>query len=107
MLKTFGKSAADLDTFYVLANYKSDFPRLYDRSAAALFLIARLKTPWKLMKVAGILPNFVLDAAYRNLARNRYRIFGRYDRCMIPSAEFASRFMDSRTHPDDGGDPKG
>jgi predicted DCC family thiol-disulfide oxidoreductase YuxK len=104
VLKKFGKNPDDLDTFYVLADYKSDAPRLYDRSRAALFVLNRLQTPWKLLKVAELLPNFVLDLFYRLLARNRYRIFGRSDQCLLPNAEYANRFMETRTHSD--GEPR-
>lgn len=104
LLEKFGKNPDDLDTFYVLADYKSDTPRLYDRSGAALFVLDRLQTPWKLLlKVAELLPTCVLDLFYRIIARNRYRIFGRSDRCLLPNAEYANRFMETRTHHEDQG----
>jgi predicted DCC family thiol-disulfide oxidoreductase YuxK len=96
LLKQLGRNPEDLDTFYVLADYKSTMPRLYDRSRAGLFVLQRLNTPWRVLRFAGILPTVVLDVFYRLLARNRYRIFGRFDQCQIPSPEHAGRFIEDR-----------
>ncbi len=40
-----------------------------------------------------VLPHAMRDPAYRFLARNRYRVFGRHDRCMIPTPQQATRFL--------------
>jgi predicted DCC family thiol-disulfide oxidoreductase YuxK len=41
-----------------------------------------------------IVPNALLNLGYGLIARNRYRVFGRYERCLAPSAEFRKRFID-------------
>src|SRR5438477_180936 len=83
-----------LDTIYVLADYKSQSPRVLSRARAALFVVGELETPWRLLKVFGALPTVVLDAIYSLLARNRYRLFGKYKTCLIPNTDYASRFPD-------------
>jgi predicted DCC family thiol-disulfide oxidoreductase YuxK len=94
LLTRFGKNPDVLDTIYVLVDYRATSPRILARSRAALFVIARLDSPWRFLKIFEVLPTFILDAGYSLIARYRYRFFGRYDRCLMPSAEFASRFID-------------
>ncbi|GFE79412.1 membrane protein [Steroidobacter agaridevorans] len=38
-------------------------------------------------------PRFLRDALYRATARNRYKLFGRHDVCIVPSAQTADRFL--------------
>jgi predicted DCC family thiol-disulfide oxidoreductase YuxK len=39
-------------------------------------------------------PRFLRDWAYDGFARIRYRVFGRYDSCPIPTPEQRARFID-------------
>jgi predicted DCC family thiol-disulfide oxidoreductase YuxK len=94
LLSRFGRNPDVLDTIYVLVDYKTESPRILTRSSAALFVLARLDSPWRFLKIFEVLPTFILDAGYSLIARYRYRFFGRYDGCLMPSAEFASRFID-------------
>ena len=69
--------------------------RVFVRSAAALRVAAYLGGPWKLLCGASIVPAPIRDFCYDLIARYRYRIFGKYDSCMIPSAATRARFIDS------------
>lgn len=69
--------------------------RVFVRSAAALRVAAYLGGPWKLLCGASIVPAPIRDFCYDMIARYRYRIFGKYDSCMIPSAATRARFIDS------------
>ena len=51
--------------------------------------------PWKLLKVARIMPAPLRDWLYDRFAGIRYRVFGRYDSCPLPPAEVRARFLDS------------
>jgi predicted DCC family thiol-disulfide oxidoreductase YuxK len=90
----------DLDTFYIVLNYDAaEQPRgnetVLARSDAVLFLLENLDGFWR--ATAGIfrwLPPVLRDFAYRMIARHRYRIFGRYDTCPVPSEQTRSRFLD-------------
>jgi predicted DCC family thiol-disulfide oxidoreductase YuxK len=89
----------DLDTFYIVFNYgteNEDPPEsLLACSDAALFLLNNLGGVWRVMAwIAHLLPHGLRDWLYSLIARNRYRIFGRYDTCPVPSAETRSRFLD-------------
>ena len=49
--------------------------------------------PWRGLAVLRFLPRFLKDPAYMAIARNRYGLFGRYDRCMIPDDAVRARFV--------------
>jgi predicted DCC family thiol-disulfide oxidoreductase YuxK len=50
--------------------------------------------PWiVLAAIVGLVPHFARDPAYRWIARNRYRFFGRHDVCMLPSESSADSFL--------------
>lgn len=68
--------------------------RTYTQSDAALGILRRLGGGWGLMAaVLRVLPRFVRDAAYRLVARNRYRWFGQQDACWLPTPELKARFL--------------
>ena len=68
--------------------------RVSVRSAGALRLARYLGGPWHLARAVAIVPRFLRDWAYDGFARVRYRVFGRYDSCPIPSPEQRARFID-------------
>jgi predicted DCC family thiol-disulfide oxidoreductase YuxK len=89
-----GARPDELTTFYVVADYETAAPRVFMRSNAALFVAAELGWPWKAARWMRLLPTGIRDRAYDVVARNRYRLFGRFDRCPTPSPEFRDRFID-------------
>jgi predicted DCC family thiol-disulfide oxidoreductase YuxK len=89
-----GRSLTDLDTMIVVANYRSDTPRLLSRARAAPYIARRLGFPWRLASAAAILPDALLNPLYDFVARRRYRWFGRSDACLLPRAEHRARFID-------------
>ncbi len=94
LVKRFGREPDDLDTFYVVTNYRSGSPELLSKAEAALFIIKAVGAPWSWLGVFGILPKGVLDWSYDVIARNRYRLFGRYESCPIPGPDERRRFID-------------
>jgi predicted DCC family thiol-disulfide oxidoreductase YuxK len=44
-------------------------------------------------------PKPLRDAIYNLVARNRFRIFGKYDACFVPDAGMRDRLMESRDDP--------
>jgi len=93
-LRRFHRNPGKLDTVYVVPNYESGSGLSLERARAALFVLKMLGSPWSWVGIFGILPDSLLNFGYDCLARNRYRIFGRYDQCMIPSVEDRERFID-------------
>lgn len=70
-----------------------DRGRPLERSAAILALLDWLPAPWRWARVLAIAPEPWRDRAYDWLARNRYRLFGRKDVCMVPPAAVRARFI--------------
>ncbi len=93
-LETFGQDARDFDTFVLVTNYRGPAPVMETKAHAALAVAGELGFPWRLFGVFRILPRSWLDWAYDVIARNRYRIFGKYQTCPIPSPEQRARFVD-------------
>jgi len=89
-----GGNPAELTSFYVVADYRTAASRVFARSDAALFVAGSLSWPWKAARWLRVVPHAFRDRAYDVVARNRYRLFGRFDRCLIPSREFRNRFID-------------
>ena len=48
---------------------------------------------WRGMRILRILPRGLRDAAYRLVARNRYRIFGRANLCALPDPKVQQRLI--------------
>ena len=63
-------------------------------SDAALRIARGLGWPWASLHGLRFVPRFVRDAAYRLVARNRYRWFGRKDACWLPTPDLRARFLD-------------
>jgi predicted DCC family thiol-disulfide oxidoreductase YuxK len=89
-----GGNPRDLTSFYVVADYQTPASRVLTRSDAALFVASQLGWPWRAARWMRWVPKGIRDRAYDLIARHRYRVFGRYDRCLIPSPEFRGRFID-------------
>jgi predicted DCC family thiol-disulfide oxidoreductase YuxK len=96
-LSACGKDPRDLDTLYVIARHGTPSESLLMRSEAVLFILRKLGGPWRLARVLEHLPSGLLDLAYGLVARNRYRVFGRYDACLIPNPEDRDRFIEVET----------
>ena len=68
--------------------------RIYRRSDAVLESLQQLGAPWKQMgKALNPLPRFLREWGYGVIARYRYRLFGRYNTCPVPSPEQRSRLL--------------
>lgn len=77
-----------LNTIILLENGKT-----YDRSTAALRIARRLSGVWPLLYIFIIIPPFIRDFLYELISKNRYRIWGKQESCMIPSAALKSKFL--------------
>lgn len=67
--------------------------RVHTRSDAALRIARRLSGAWPAFTVFRLVPGPIRDLVYNLIARNRYRLFGKRDACMIPTPEVRARFL--------------
>lgn len=90
-----GFDAKDLDTVHVVENYDQPGERVLQRSDAVLRAGRELGGFWGTSSSLGkVVPRAVRDLVYRFVATNRYRVFGKYDACMLPDPNQRSRFLD-------------
>ena len=85
---------AGVDSLVLVERGASGEERIYVRSEGALQVAKYLGGAWTLARGLRIVPRFLRDLVYDGFARVRYRVFGRYDACPIPSAEQRARFID-------------
>ncbi len=88
ILKIHNVNEQELDSVVLLIDDK-----IYTKSTAALHLLKELGGFWKMFYVFIIVPKFIRDFIYTLIAKNRYRMFGRKDSCMIPNKEINARFL--------------
>ena len=68
--------------------------RVYRRSDAVAEALRLLGGGWRgVGSVLAMVPRVLREAGYRVVARVRYRVFGRYAVCPMPSAEERERFV--------------
>jgi len=77
------------DTFLLIKNNKCFY-----RTDAVLEITKDLSGYWYLFRVFKLLPRSFRDYFYRLLARNRYDIFGKTDKCMVPTPDIKNKFLD-------------
>ncbi len=66
--------------------------RIWFKSDAALAVLSVLPTT-RVLAMLRLVPSALRNPIYDLIAQNRYRIFGRTDTCMVPSAEDRDRFI--------------
>lgn len=62
-------------------------------SSAALEIAKNLTGFWYLFNILKLVPAPVRDFFYKLFARNRYKLFGRKEHCMVPTTAIRSRFV--------------
>jgi len=88
LAQAFGIDLADPDTNAVIHGGVA-----YFKSDAALTVLSNLPG-WQWVKVLFAVPKPLRNAVYNLVARNRYRIFGKYDECFVPDAEMRARVLE-------------
>ena len=65
----------------------------YFKSDAALTMLSSLPG-WGCTRVLFAVPKPLRDAVYNLVAKNRYRLFGKYDACFMPDAAMRARVIE-------------
>jgi predicted DCC family thiol-disulfide oxidoreductase YuxK len=89
LLKTFDTYKPGNDTLLLIENN-----RLYAASTAALRIARKMDGLWPVFYFFMVIPRPVRDFVYKLIAKNRYRLFGKYDHCMIPDKHTEYRFIE-------------
>jgi predicted DCC family thiol-disulfide oxidoreductase YuxK len=72
----------------------SPHPQVLVRSRAVLAALRELPAPWPVVAgLLGLIPAFLADPVYRLIARWRYRIWGRFQVCPLPTPEQQRHFL--------------
>ena len=88
LAQAFGIDPDDPDTNAVVHAGKA-----WLRSDAALTVLSQLPR-WRWVRLLFAVPKPLRDAVYGLVARNRYRIFGKYEECFVPDADMRARVME-------------
>lgn len=70
-----------------------DQGRALTKTAALAAILRRASRPWRWLAIVDRLPRGLTDRVYDAIARNRYRLFGRRDHCMVPTEDQRARFI--------------
>ncbi|MCF4996835.1 DUF393 domain-containing protein [Pseudomonas syringae] len=80
-----------LDEFETIAVIRDR--ECWERSDGFLEIIALLPGRWFPLRLLRVFPRWVRDWVYDRIALNRYRLFGRYDSCLVPNSDHEERFL--------------
>ena len=88
LARAFGIDPNDPDTNAVIHGGVA-----YFKSDAALTVLSNLPG-WSWTRVLFAVPVPLRNAVYNLIAKNRYRIFGKYDACFVPDADMRVRVLE-------------
>ncbi|WP_421871787.1 thiol-disulfide oxidoreductase DCC family protein [Pararhizobium sp.] len=88
LYRHYGLDSRDYETNMLIAD-----GIVHLKSEGSLRLAAGLAFPWKLAGILRLIPKSIRDPLYEWIARNRYRIAGRRNTCLVPSPEHRARFL--------------
>ena len=66
----------------------------YSKSTAALKISQSFGGFWKMAYVLKLIPRQLRDIVYDWVARNRYRWYGKKEKCMVPTPELRAKFLE-------------
>lgn len=89
ILKQHNASITDISTVILLED-----DRLYTQSTAVLRILRKMSGGWPLLYGFIVVPRPIRDFIYNLIARNRYKLFGKKDACMLPTPELKARFVE-------------
>jgi predicted DCC family thiol-disulfide oxidoreductase YuxK len=93
ILRKHGKDPEDLNSVYLVLNPGKPGEQIFDRGQAVHRILSELSFGSKVLALFRFLPTKVCDWAYNFVARRRYKWYGKYDACPMPSQEQRQRFV--------------
>jgi predicted DCC family thiol-disulfide oxidoreductase YuxK len=89
LYRHYGLDAQEYETNLVIAD-----GRAYGKLDSVAVTGTHLGGSWRALALLRLVPRPLADWLYDRVARNRYALFGRTDRCMIPPPEWRERFIE-------------
>ena len=102
----------DIDDKYLFANIQSNFYKknmdinksidsiilikesnVFYESEAIKYILKDLDKFFLLQLVLNVTPKFISNFFYKIIANNRYKIFGKKDKCELPNKNLISKFL--------------
>lgn len=87
-LRDYPEAFRDMSTFVLQDNGKT-----YLRSDAALRIFRYLGGAWPALSALLVVPAFIRNGVYNQIAANRYKWFGKLDECLLPDPAVRKRFL--------------
>lgn len=88
LLGEYGIDKTETDSVVLIENRKA-----YTHSTAALRIAKNLGGAWSALYAFIVVPKCVRDFFYKLFAKNRYKLFGKKDACMMPTPEIQQKFL--------------
>jgi predicted DCC family thiol-disulfide oxidoreductase YuxK len=88
-MRELGLNPEEAKTLVLIADGKA-----YVKSDAAIRISRYFRGGWKLLGLVRIIPRPIRDSVYDVIVRNRYKWFGRFDTCMVPTPDLRARFIE-------------
>jgi len=89
LFRHYGLNTTDFETNIVIVEGQA-----WGELDAFAQVMARLPRPYRWLRVLQVLPSMLSGWFYRRIAKNRYRLFGKTEACMIPPENWQDRFID-------------
>ena len=83
----------DTDSIDSIITYNPAKHEVKFKASAALFTASQMQFPYPLMRVFYIVPPFIRNWIYDIVAQNRYKWFGKKDRCVYTMNTYENRFI--------------
>ncbi len=82
------------NSVYLVMDLGTSGEQVLQRSDVTVQCLYSLGGFWKVLGVGlRLVPRFLRDAGYRVIAKNRFRLAGRYGSCPIPTAAQKAKFL--------------
>ena len=95
ILTRHGADRGSSNAMYTVLDYGQAGEKLAARTDAAIAVLLELGRVWRTLGATlAVLPKWLRDWGYGLIARNRYRLCGKYDRCLLPEERYHHKFLD-------------
>ncbi len=88
ILRYFDMPTDEFNTMLLVSNNKS-----YEKSTAFFKVVKQLPMVFRMLIIFIIIPRPIRDWMYDRIALNRYKLFGKYDQCLLPIPDHENRFL--------------